>query len=178
MSEEDKMQQWPLLALILAENGWTKDALQLTEEVLRLQKSKLGEDHPETLGSMANLANRYSEAGRRSEALQLTEEVLKLRKSKLGEDHPDTLTSMANLAIHQITQLSATAVGVLLTFAPIRSSSSMIGWILNHATSTKLRFPRGGLVPEYLPVRRPTAMGLYAMVAICKLVVGCHVNRV
>jgi hypothetical protein len=95
MSEEDKMQQWPLLALILAENGWTKDALQLTEEVLRLQKSKLGEDHPETLGSMANLANRYSEAGRRSEALQLTEEVLKLRKSKLGEDHPDTLTSIS-----------------------------------------------------------------------------------
>lgn len=97
ISQEDKMRQWPLLALILAENGWTKAALQLTEEVVRLQKSKHGEDHPNTLTSMNNLASRYSEAGRLGEALQLTEEVLTLWKSKLGKDHPNTLTSMGNL---------------------------------------------------------------------------------
>ena len=66
---------------------------------MKLWKSKLGEDHPDTLRSMHNLANRYSEAGRPSEALQLTEEVLKLRKSKLGDDHPNTLRSMHGLAI-------------------------------------------------------------------------------
>ncbi|KAK5202370.1 hypothetical protein LTR96_011488 [Exophiala xenobiotica] len=76
VSEEDKMQQWPTLALILAENGWTTDALPLIEAVLALQKSKLGADHPDTLRSMGNLAIRYSEAGRREEALKLTEEVL------------------------------------------------------------------------------------------------------
>jgi hypothetical protein len=99
MSGEDKMQQWPMLALILAENGWTKDALSLTEEVLEPRKSKLGEAHLDTLSSMHNLATRYSEAGRQSEAVKLSVEVLKLQKDKLGEDHPNTLRSMHNLAI-------------------------------------------------------------------------------
>ncbi|KAK5202699.1 hypothetical protein LTR47_011671 [Exophiala xenobiotica] len=98
-SHKEKVEQWANLALILAENGWTTDALPLTEEVVALQKSKLGADHPDTLRSMNNLANQYSEAGRRDEALKLTEEVLNLRKSKLGADHPDTLTSVHNLAI-------------------------------------------------------------------------------
>ena len=98
LSDETKMQAWPTLALILGENGWIRDALQLSEEVVKLQKNKLGSDHPDTLASMNNLASRYSEAGRRPEALQLSEEVVKLQKNKLGSDHPDTLASMNNLA--------------------------------------------------------------------------------
>lgn len=46
------------------------------------------------LGSMHNLANRYSEVGRRQEALQLTERVVELYKRTLGEEHPDTLASI------------------------------------------------------------------------------------
>ena len=44
------MQAWPTLALILGENGQIRDALQLSEELLRLYKNKLGEDHPNTIG--------------------------------------------------------------------------------------------------------------------------------
>jgi Tetratricopeptide repeat len=93
------MQEWLVMALILGENGSTRDALQLTEQVVALYKSKLGEDHPDTVQSMHNLAVGYSEAGRRAEALQLTEQVMALYKSKLGEDHPNTLQSMHNLAV-------------------------------------------------------------------------------
>jgi tetratricopeptide (TPR) repeat protein len=99
LDEKNKIEAWSTLALILGENGWTRGALQLLEQVVELQKNKLGEDHPDTSRSMANLAIEYSEAGRRSEALRLSEEVLDLQKNKLGEDHPDILTSMANLAI-------------------------------------------------------------------------------
>jgi len=67
---------------------------------VQLRKSKLGEDHPDTISSMGNLANHYAQAGRREEALKLSEEVVQLRKSKLGEDHPDTISSMGNLANH------------------------------------------------------------------------------
>ena len=95
----DNGHQWSVLALIQAESGWTKDALPLMEEVLKLRKSKLGADHPDTLTSMGNLANRYSEAERREEALKLTEKVVALQKSKFGPDHPDTSMSMGNLAI-------------------------------------------------------------------------------
>jgi hypothetical protein len=42
----------------------------------------LGEEHPSTLTSIANLASTYGNQGRWKEA----------------EEHPDTLTSMINLA--------------------------------------------------------------------------------
>ncbi len=58
------------------------------------RKAKLGPDHPDTLASMNNLANSYSDLGRHAEALKLREETLALRKAKLGPDHPDTLASM------------------------------------------------------------------------------------
>lgn len=45
------------------------EALQLREEVLKLHKSKLDEDHPDTLMSIHNLAIRYSEAGQWVDAL-------------------------------------------------------------------------------------------------------------
>ena len=79
--------------------GRQAEAIQLTEQVVKLRKSKLGDDHPDTLTSMHNLAVQYSEVGRRAEALQLTELVLELFKNKLGNNHPKTLASMHNLAI-------------------------------------------------------------------------------
>jgi hypothetical protein len=50
--------------------------------VVELQKSKLGEDHPDMLASMHNLAIWYSEAGRRPEPLELTEQVVELQSSQ------------------------------------------------------------------------------------------------
>jgi serine/threonine protein kinase len=58
----------------------------------------LGPDHPNTLASMANLANSYSAAGRTQDALKLREETHARRKATLGPDHPETLRSMNNLA--------------------------------------------------------------------------------
>ena len=90
---------WSALALILSENGFAAEAIQLEEPLLQLRKGKLGPDHPNTIASMHNLAIRYSEAGRREEALKLSEEVVGLGKGKLGPDHPNTITSMHTLAI-------------------------------------------------------------------------------
>jgi pentatricopeptide repeat protein len=58
----------------------------------------LGRDHPETLGSVQNLANAYSKQGRYAEAEKLYEETLEIERRVLGQDHPDTLASMYNLA--------------------------------------------------------------------------------
>jgi Flp pilus assembly protein TadD len=59
----------------------------------------LGEEHPDTLTSMGNLAITYWAQGRTAEAAALQEEVLEKQKRLLGEEHPDTLKSMGNLAI-------------------------------------------------------------------------------
>jgi hypothetical protein len=61
-------------------------------------KKILGEEHPHTLTSMANLAATYRNQGRWKEAEELEVQVMQMCKKILGEEHPDTLTSMANLA--------------------------------------------------------------------------------
>jgi tetratricopeptide (TPR) repeat protein len=67
-------------------------------KVLKLRKEVLGERHPDTIGSMADLAATYHQQGRSKEAEDIYMEVLALRKEVLGERHPDTIESMANLA--------------------------------------------------------------------------------
>ena len=57
-----------------------------------------GEEHPDTLTSMANLASTYRNQGRWKEAEELEMQVTETFKRVLGEEHPDTLTSVANLA--------------------------------------------------------------------------------
>ena len=63
---DNKLHEWSTLALILGENGWTWDALKLTERVVQLRKTKLGDEHPDTLISTEWLAylTEYSKGSR------------------------------------------------------------------------------------------------------------------
>jgi hypothetical protein len=72
--------------------GWID--VQVTETMKRV----LGQEHPSTLTSIANLASTYRNQGRWKEAEDLEVPVLERRKMVLGQEHPDTLTSMGNLA--------------------------------------------------------------------------------
>ena len=67
--------------------------------VMEVMHRVLGEEHPDTLASMANLAYTYFQQGRWKEAEELELRVLEVRRRVLGEEHPDSLTSMVNLAI-------------------------------------------------------------------------------
>jgi hypothetical protein len=58
----------------------------------------LGQEHPDTLASIANLASTFWDQGRWKEAEELEMQVIETRKRVLGQEHPDTLTSMNNLA--------------------------------------------------------------------------------
>jgi tetratricopeptide (TPR) repeat protein len=58
----------------------------------------LGEEHPDTLGSMDNLAHSLSDRGDYARAQELQERVLVARRRLFGEEHSDTLASMNNLA--------------------------------------------------------------------------------
>ena len=68
------------------------------EAALETRKRVLGDEHPDTLSSMNNLAVLYWNQGRYDEAEPLYLETLETRKRVLGDDHPDTLSSMNNLA--------------------------------------------------------------------------------
>jgi hypothetical protein len=58
----------------------------------------LGEEHPDTLTSIDNLASTYRNQGRWKEAEELEVQVMETSSRVLGEEHPSTLTSMDNLA--------------------------------------------------------------------------------
>ena len=67
--------------------------------MIEIEKRILGEEHPSTLTSMANLATTYADQGRWQEAEELDVRVIEIRKRVLGEEHPSTLKSIANLAV-------------------------------------------------------------------------------
>jgi Flp pilus assembly protein TadD len=67
--------------------------------VLEARKRLQGDEHPDTLTSMNNLAGTLKAQGDLPGARRLQEAVLKAMKRLLGDEHPDTLGSMSNLAI-------------------------------------------------------------------------------
>ena len=67
------------------QQGLLEEAEELQVEVLELQKSVLGEKHPDTIVAMATLAVSYWSHGRYQEAEKLEVTVLELRRSILRE---------------------------------------------------------------------------------------------
>ena len=80
------------------EDGKTIDSERILLRSWGIFRRILGEEHPDTLASMSDLAIIYRVQGRTGEAAALQEEVLQKRRRILGEEHPDTLRSMNNLA--------------------------------------------------------------------------------
>lgn len=58
-----------------------------------------GPDHPDTLGTVQNLANIYRDKGRYDDAEELYKRALAGREEQLGPDHPDTLRTVNNFTI-------------------------------------------------------------------------------
>src|SRR3984957_18187823 len=86
------------LQVVYKDGGRWKEAEKLQMMVMETEKQVLGEEHPDTLTSMSNLASTYGNQGRWKEAEVLEVLVMETRKKVLGEEHPDTLTSISNLA--------------------------------------------------------------------------------
>ncbi|KAJ0124193.1 Uncharacterized protein HZ326_31392, partial [Fusarium oxysporum f. sp. albedinis] len=62
-----------------------------------LRRKVLGEKHPDTIRSMADLGTTYHAQGRHDEDEGISVKVLELRRQVLGEKHPDTIRSLADL---------------------------------------------------------------------------------
>ena len=82
-----------------SERGAYGLAETLYRHVLEITRRVLGDEHPDTLGSMNNLAETLRAQGDLDGARRIQEQVLETRRRILGDDHPDTLASMNNLAL-------------------------------------------------------------------------------
>ena len=76
--------------------GQWKEAERFLVQATEMRKELLGEEHPETLTSMANLASTYWNQGRWKEAEELCVQVMETSSKVLGKEHPSTLGSMNN----------------------------------------------------------------------------------
>jgi len=83
--------------LYVLTRGEPDSAQPLHERALRLRRSMLGEDHPDTLESATNLAANLDMLGWHEQARQLDEDLLTRYRRVLGENHPQTLASASNL---------------------------------------------------------------------------------
>ncbi|MCB1896038.1 MAG: toll/interleukin-1 receptor domain-containing protein [Zoogloeaceae bacterium] len=73
-------------------------AEKLFERALALSRESLGDEHPDTLALMKNLAHNMWARGDLWAASTLQERLLKVHRRMLGDAHPKTLTSMHDLA--------------------------------------------------------------------------------
>ena len=74
-------------------------AEKLNRECLQDRGAKLGDQHPDTLASVNNLADLLKDQGRYEEAEQLHRQALEGCRAKLGDQHRETLVWMNNLAV-------------------------------------------------------------------------------
>ncbi|MEV0169179.1 tetratricopeptide repeat protein [Nonomuraea fuscirosea] len=74
------------------------DLLPRTAALVALRERTVGQHHPDTLTTRANLARWTGEAGNAAAARDQYATLVVLRERVLGKDHPDTLTAQTGLA--------------------------------------------------------------------------------
>jgi tetratricopeptide (TPR) repeat protein len=87
------------LAGVYRDMGKFSRAADLGHEVMDMWKKLVGEEHPDTIISINNLAVTLSNKRHFSEAADLQRQALVIQKKVLGTEHRDTLTTMMNLAV-------------------------------------------------------------------------------
>jgi tetratricopeptide (TPR) repeat protein len=78
--------------------GRYDEAEELYKRTLTSREEKLGPTHPDTLGTVQNLATVLADKGRYDEAEKLYKRALAGKEEKLGTIHPGTLRTVQNLA--------------------------------------------------------------------------------
>ncbi|KAJ5378056.1 uncharacterized protein N7496_005465 [Penicillium cataractarum] len=92
------------LGLIYMDLGRWEEAEQLLKDAVEALDTQFGDEDPETLSNLGNLALVYWCQGRWDDAQRLQVQIVKVRQNTLGLDHLDTLMAMANLGATYISQ--------------------------------------------------------------------------
>ena len=105
-SIEGKFDKQPLVEASIRETigmtyrdlGLYREAQPQLEKALSLRRRLLGDDHPDTLASMGDLAVLYRDLSKPAEAESLLANVLNVQRRVLGADRPETLETAHELA--------------------------------------------------------------------------------
>ena len=86
------------LGVALRMRGYFPESKILLTDVLEARERTLGAEHPDTLGSVNNLATCLRKIGQLKDAEVLYRRAVEAQERTLGAEHPDTLVSVHNLA--------------------------------------------------------------------------------
>ena len=86
------------IGLTYRDLGIYPEAQKQLEAALSLRWRLLGEEHPDTVAAMNDLAVLYRDQSKFAQAESLLTRVLEIQRRSLGEDHPDTVRSIHDLA--------------------------------------------------------------------------------
>lgn len=98
-SDPATLQRLLNFAGVLCEDGFHDRAIPLAGYVFEARKEKFGNDHPETLLAMSNLAMAYHKNHNNEKAFELLTESTSMASRLHGEKHPVTLINLLNLAL-------------------------------------------------------------------------------
>jgi hypothetical protein len=79
--------------------GSWKEAGIMKKEVLEKRQMMLGDEHPDTISAMNNLANTLSDQDKLDEAVRMSQNALEMSERALGTDHPTTILIRSNVSI-------------------------------------------------------------------------------
>ena len=101
--EESFLEQWAAVldnvAWYARKQGSYNEAEQMNRQALDSKEKVLGEEHPDTLTSVSDLALVLQHQGKYEEAEQMNRRALDSKEKVLGKEHPETLISVSDLAL-------------------------------------------------------------------------------
>ena len=98
METPTKTSLWNRAARYAWKAGRYNEARSFFQDDLDVRRRVLGDEHPDTLSSINNLASTLRALGEAQAARDLHQEALDVSRRVLGDEHPDTLVSINNLA--------------------------------------------------------------------------------
>jgi serine/threonine protein kinase len=87
-----------VVALTFHRLGLSDRGLETQRRVVAISRRELGNEHPDTLTAIGNLAEFRKELGEYEESEQLWRELLKVCRRTLGDEHTETLRAISSLA--------------------------------------------------------------------------------
>ena len=95
---EGTLNELARVGIFMTDIGRLQEGCVIETYVLNDRIRILGEEHPDTISAMNNLANTLGDQGQLDEAAKMSKEVLEKRRRILGDEHSFTITAMNNLA--------------------------------------------------------------------------------
>ena len=148
------------------------------ERALALRERVLGPEHPQTAGSLNNLAGLHYAQGNYGAALPLFERALSIHEQALGADHPATATSVGNLAVFYAYRGDfATAIPLIERALAIRLRTLGPGHPGTVSTEESLATMRRAAGQQSSTPRNPTEALAPLLATIAAIAVGNEAQR-